>query len=143
MCGLRPKLAIMPQCVELFNYLLNVRKSLYPQENARKEGLEQSKLARLICQKAGVPIDRPGSLNDLQAFEETLRVRIAVVAATLGNKFIRVPGNEREDWPLLYLYLIDHEGISHFHSITNITGFLFYTLLLPQMFETVQYEHKT
>ena len=34
-----------------------------------------------------------------------------------------MPGNDREEWPLLYLYLVDHQGISHFHSITNITGF--------------------
>ena len=54
-------------------------------EIARKEGIEQSKLARLICQIAVVPTDRPGSLNDLSVFEEALRIRIAVVAASLGN----------------------------------------------------------
>jgi len=69
-------------------------------------------------------VNRPGSLNDLPAFEKTLRVRIAVIAASLDNTFIRVPANNHEDWPLFYLYLMDHEGVSHFHAIVNITGFL-------------------
>jgi hypothetical protein len=37
---------------------------------------------------AGVPLDRPASLNDVEAFEEVLGVRMMVVSARLGNKFI-------------------------------------------------------
>lgn len=56
-----------------------------------KNRQEQKKLSILLCQRAGVPTDRPGSLNDLPAFEEAFHIRIAVVAASLGNKFVRVP----------------------------------------------------
>lgn len=84
---------------------------------------EQRLLAIFLCEKAGVPIDRPGSLKDLPSFEEVLHVRIAVLAVSLGNKFIRVPDNKHEDWPILYLYLVDHQCTSHFNSIVNIAGF--------------------
>ena len=106
-----------------------------------KNRQEQKNLAILLCQTAGVPTDRPGSLNDIQAFEDTLKVRIAVVAASLGNKFIRVPDNEHEDWPLLYLYLVDHEGVSHFHSIVNIAGFFSAIYFCERCFK--QYNNKT
>ena len=62
-------------------------------------------------------------MNDLPVIEEALQIRIAVVATSLGNKFIRVPSNEHEEWPVIHLYLLDHEGVSHFHAIVNITGF--------------------
>lgn len=76
-----------------------------------------------LCRIANVPTNRPLSCTDLQAFEETFKLRIAVIAASLGNKFIRVPDNTHEDWPLIYLYLVNHKRVSHFHSIVNITGF--------------------
>ncbi len=76
-----------------------------------------------LCKLAGVPDDRPASLNDITKFEDALHVRIVVTAASLGNKFIRVPTDEHPDWPLIYLYLIDHTGTSHFHAITSIAGF--------------------
>lgn len=88
-----------------------------------KNRQEQRNLALLICREAVIPTDRPGTLNDLPQLEEALKVRIAVIAASLGNKFIRVPDNGHEDWPLIYLYLVDHQGVSHFHSIVNISGF--------------------
>lgn len=106
--------------------------------NKNKNRQEQR---QLLCRKAGVPMDRPGSLNDLAAFEDTLQVRIAVVAASLGNKFIRVPNNDHEDWPLIYLYLLDHEGVSHFHAIVNITGFFSARYFCEKCFK--QYNNNT
>ena len=107
-----------------------------------KNRQEQKQLATLICQKAGIPVDRPGSLDDLPAFEQFFKIRVAVVAASLGNKFIRVPDNAHKDWPILYLYLVDHEGLSHFHAITNITGFFFGSVLLRAVLQAIQYQHR-
>ena len=101
----------------------------------------QKKLALLLCQNANVPMNRPGCLNDLPAFEEVLHVRIAAIAASLGNKFIQEPTNNHEDWPLLYLYLVDHEDVSHFHVITNIIGFLSAVYFYDRCFK--QYNNNT
>ena len=102
---------------------------------------EQKHLALLLCRAAGVPDDKPGSLNDLPKFEEALRIRIAVVAASLGNKFVRIPDNEHEDWPLIYLYLVDTEGVSHFHAIVSIVGFFSARYFCERCFK--QYDHNT
>ena len=88
-----------------------------------KNRKDQTNLALSICRLAAVHPDRPATLNDVVKFETALNIKIAVIAASLGNKFIRVPRNDRPDWPLIYLYLVDHECVSHFHSIVNITGF--------------------
>ena len=77
---------------------------------------EQQKLAVAISQLAGVSMDRPASLNGVQAFEEVLGVRVMVVSARLGNKFITSPSTDER--PCIYVYLVDDD---HFHAITSIT----------------------
>ena len=83
-----------------------------------KQRDEQRQLAVAISQLAGVPMDRPASLNDIEAFEEVLGVRVMVVSARLGNKFITSPSSDEQS--CIYVYLVDYE---HYHSITSITGF--------------------
>ena len=56
-----------------------------------KQQDEQGQLAKALSQMAGVPMDRPASLNDIEAFEKVLGVRVMVVSARLGNKFITSP----------------------------------------------------
>ena len=87
-------------------------------------------------------MDRPASLNDIEAFEEVLRVGMMVVSARLGNKFITsLSTDERlciyvymwarlgnkfitslstDKRPCIYVYLVDDD---HYHAITSITGF--------------------
>ena len=60
-------------------------------------------------------MDRPGSLNDI---EKVLGVRVMVVSARLGNKFITSPS--KDERPCIYMYLVDDD---HYHAITSITGF--------------------
>ena len=94
-----------------------VSKSYY-ESLCRKTLNQQGQLAEALCQMAGVPMDRPASLNDIEAFEEVLRVCVMVVSARLGNKFITSPS--RDERPCIYVYLVDDE---HYHSITSISGF--------------------
>ena len=82
-----------------------------------KKRREQKDLAVAISKLAGVPLDRPASLNDLEAFEEALGIRVMVVSARLGNKFITSPSTDER--PCIYLYLVDD---SHFHSISSLCG---------------------
>ena len=82
-----------------------------------KSKREQKDLAVAICRLAGVPLDRPASLNDVEAFEEALNIRVMVVSARLGNKFIT--SQSIDDRPCIYLYLVDD---SHFHTISSVTG---------------------
>ena len=90
----------------------------YYQDLCNKNLKQQGKMAATLCQMAGVPQDRPASLNDVEAFEELLGVRVMVVSARLGNKFITSP--RRDERPCIYLYLVDDD---HYHSISTITGF--------------------
>ena len=83
-----------------------------------KKRNEQKDLAVAISRLAGVPLDRPASLNDIEAFEEVLNTRVMVVSARLGNKFITSPSTDER--PCIYIYLVDD---CHFHTISNITGF--------------------
>lgn len=83
-----------------------------------KSRKEQKNLAVAISQLSGVPLDRPASLNDLEAFEKVLKVRVMVVSARLGNKFITCPSTDER--PCIYLYHVEND---HFHAITSITGF--------------------
>ena len=106
-----------------------------------KNRWEQKEVAFLLCQKAGIPTNHPCTLNDISVFEDALQVRIAVIAASLGNKFIRVPNNDHDDWPLLYMYLVNHEGLSHFHAIVNIAGFFSAIYFCDRCFK--QYDHNT
>ena len=46
-----------------------------------KQRDEQGQLAITISQMAGVPMDRPASSNDIEAFEKVLGVRVMVVSA--------------------------------------------------------------
>ena len=78
----------------------------------------QQKLAEAISHLAGIPVDRPESLNDVEAFERALEVRMMVVSARLGNKVITSPSTDER--PCIYMYLVDHD---HFHAITSITRF--------------------
>ena len=77
---------------------------------------EQQKLVVAISQLAGVSMDRPASLNGVQAFEKVLGVRVIVVSARLGNKFITSPSTDER--PCIYVYLVDDD---HFQAITSIT----------------------
>ena len=79
---------------------------------------EQKNLAVALSRLAGVPLDRPASLNDVEAFEEALDVRVMVVSARLGNKFITSPSTDQQ--PCVYLYLVDD---CHYHTISSVTGF--------------------
>ncbi|KAL4238327.1 hypothetical protein ACF0H5_003038 [Mactra antiquata] len=106
-----------------------------------KKRQEQKDVAALLCKKAEVPTNRPGSLNDIPAFEEACKMRIGVVAASLGNKFIRVPDDQHNNWPLMCLYLVDHKGQSHIHAITNITGFFSVRYFCDKCLK--QYDHNT
>ena len=82
-----------------------------------KSKREQKDLAVAICRLAGVPLDRPAILNDVEAFEEALNIRVMVVSARLGNKFITSPSTDER--PCIYLYLVDD---IHFHTISSVTG---------------------
>ncbi|KAL5019096.1 hypothetical protein ScPMuIL_004818 [Solemya velum] len=77
-------------------------------------------MAAAFCRLADVPTNRPASLNDLPAFEDALGVRILVVSARLGNKFLTCAETDHPERPCVYLYLVDD---NHFHAITSITGF--------------------
>ena len=98
------------------SYYMNLR------NKARKE---QKNLAVALSRLAGVPLDRPASLNDVQAFEEALDIRVMVVSARLGNKFITSPCTDQR--PCIYLYLVDD---CHYHTISSVTGFFFVDILL-------------
>ena len=93
------------------------------QEHYEQEQTKTEAVSPLLCQKANVPTKRPGCLDDLPAFEEALHVQIAVIAASLGNKFIRVPTNDHEDWPIIYLYLVDHEVSATFTPSPTLPDF--------------------
>ncbi|XP_041350680.1 uncharacterized protein LOC121369694 [Gigantopelta aegis] len=86
-----------------------------------KKRREQKKMALKLCELAGVPTDRPCSLNDIPAFENVLGCQILVVSAELGNKFLRV-GDQTSQSPKLFLYFVEQPR-PHFHAIVNITGF--------------------
>ncbi|OOY87387.1 hypothetical protein, partial [Solemya velum gill symbiont] len=68
-----------------------------------KKRAEQGEMARELCRRAGLPVDRPASINDLPAFEQLLDIKILVVSARAGNKFLTSPDNSQR--PCVYLYL--------------------------------------
>ena len=82
-----------------------------------KQRNEPEQLAKALSQMAGVPMGRPASLNDIEAFEKVLEVRVMVVSARLGNKFITSPSTVER--PCIHVYLVDDD---HYHAITSITG---------------------
>ncbi len=83
-----------------------------------KNQKQQGQMAMALSQLAGVPLDRPASLSDLETFEEVLGVRVMVVSARLGTKFVTTANTDER--PCIYIYLVDDD---HFHAITSITGF--------------------
>ena len=90
----------------------------YYKNVSNKNRKEQKNLALRLCREANIPINRMGTLNDIQAFETVLDVQILVISAMRGNKFVRVGENRVNK---IYIYLDDEE--QHFHSITKIAGF--------------------
>jgi hypothetical protein len=84
---------------------------------------EQRDFATALCKLAGVATDRPSSIDEIEAFENVLNVRIFVISASMRNKFIRVGNNDHDDRDSLYLYMVKEKGIFHYHAITNIVGF--------------------
>ena len=62
-------------------------------------------------------MDRPASLNDIEAFEKVLGVHAMVVSARLGNKFITSPNTDGQ--PCVYVHLVDDD---HYHAHMRITG---------------------
>jgi hypothetical protein len=103
-------LALQHRKVSLFLY----------KDICRKNRNEKKKLALKINHLAGMPIDRPGNLNDISAFEEALGIRILVVSASLFHRFIYVGSNDRPERPQVFLYHVDEE---HFDAIVSVTGF--------------------
>ncbi|MET0103906.1 MAG: DNA polymerase, partial [Sedimenticola sp.] len=90
----------------------------YYNDIVNKNLKQQGQLAATLCRMAGVPMDRAASLQDIEAFEELLGVRVMVVSAKLGKKFITNPSTDERS--CIYVYLVDDD---HFHAITSITGF--------------------
>lgn len=84
----------------------------------RKNSNEQTKLAKELLNRAGLPCDRKLSINDLHALEQLLDCRIVVLSASLGNRICYK--GQGTCPPKIYLYLVDDD---HFHAITSITGF--------------------
>ena len=88
----------------------------------------QDKFARELCHLARVNPNQPASLNDITKFEETLNMNVYVVAAHLGNKFIRVPNIDNTELndqrQKVFIYFVGGENeIGHFHAIVSISGF--------------------
>ena len=78
---------------------------------------EQETLAKAICNRAGIPLDRKLNLTDIPAFEKLLDVQILVIGSS-SRSFLRVGA----DKPIkLFLFLNEEE--EHFHGIASITGF--------------------
>ena len=79
-------------------------------------------LAYALHIMTGVPTDYACSLIDIPKFEEFLDIRIFVVSARMGNKFIYI-GEENPRRQNVYVWLKENEKGGHFESILNITGF--------------------
>ena len=105
------------------NYYKNVR---------AKRRKEQRELAVDIRQLTGVSLDRPASLSDIPVFEEVLGIRVMVISARLGNKFITSPSTDER--PCIYIYLVDDD---HFHAVNSLKGF-FNKLFLRKMSQALQ-----
>ena len=90
---------------------------MHLRNKARKE---QKNLAVALSLVAGVPLDRPASFNDLEAFQESLDIRVMVVSTRLGHKFITSASTDQR--ACVYLYLVED---CHYHTISSVTGFFF------------------
>ena len=100
-----------------------------------KKSKEQKDLAVAISRLAGVPLERPASLNDIEVFEEVLNTQVMVVSAGLDKKFITSPSTD--EGPCIYIYLVDN---CHFHTISNITSFFLSIYLCSTCLK--HYDHK-
>ena len=85
----------------------------------RNEGTE---IARAFHNLADLPEDYPCSLSEINQFEEALDIRVLVVSARMGNKFIYI-GKENPHRKNVYVYLKEDRGVGHVNSITSLTGF--------------------
>ena len=101
--------------LELFLEHRKVPESYYRHVRT-KTRKEQKNLAVALSRLAGVPLDRPASLNDVEVFEEALDIRVMVVSTRLGNKFITSANTDQR--PCVYLYLVDD---CHYHTISSVT----------------------
>lgn len=57
-----------------------------------------------------VLFNEQNSTLKLVAIGQAIIQACRIAEASPGNRFIRVPTNEHRDWPLLYMYMLDHEG---------------------------------
>ncbi|XP_069108951.1 uncharacterized protein [Argopecten irradians] len=96
--------------------------SWYYIKASRQGNNKQKLLADALCLKAGVPNDRFLTVCDIPAFEDLLNVDILVVAARMGNKFLKIPSKDSKR-QRMYLYLVGTQEDGHFHAIVKICGF--------------------
>ncbi|CAC5372267.1 unnamed protein product [Mytilus coruscus] len=94
------------------SYLRNIKT---PSNNSYRKTM-----ALTLCREAGVPTDRPLSLEDIKPFEDIL-----VLSAKLCNKFCRVANEHGRKNIYLYLTQLDN-GEEHFDGIGSISGFFDY-----------------
>ena len=83
---------------------------------------EGTEITRAFHNLADLPKDYPCSLSEINQFEEALDIRVLVVSARMGNKFIYI-GKENPHRKNVYVYLKEDRGVGHFNSITSLTGF--------------------
>lgn len=69
------------------SYFMNLRKKF------------RNEIDMAFCRLAGIPMNRPTSLNDLSAFEDALEIRIIVVSVRLGNRFLTLTETEHPERP--------------------------------------------
>ena len=96
------------------------------QPDSTQDGKFQRRMAERLALDAGLPLDRPLTIADLDPVEDLLNVNVAVLSADSGNKFVRRPN--RQDRRTLYLY---HHN-RHFDAIVSLTGFLGYSYFCEQ-----------
>ena len=96
------------------------------QPDSTQDGKFQRRMAERLALDAGLPLDRPLTIADLDPVEDLLNVNVAVLSADSGNRFVRRPN--RPDRRTLYLYHHDR----HFDAIVSLTGFLGYSYFCEQ-----------
>ena len=79
-----------------------------------------------LHKKLKIPISQACIIDDVQKFEDHLKVRICVVSSTIGNRFIYRGNITYISTGTLYLYHEQKAGATsgHFDVITNIRGFM-------------------
>ena len=61
------------------------------QPDSTQDGEFQRRIAERLARDAGLPLDRPLTIADLDPVEDLLNVNVAVLSADSGNKFVRRP----------------------------------------------------